>query len=303
MQTAVITGATSFIGVHLISKLAERGYHVIGVIRPGSDKKKIASFCEIVEAEMKDYDKLDELIKSRTDIFFSLAWDGTRGNTRNDENLQRLSYEYSVNAVEALYRMGCTKFVSAGSQAEYGNRNENIDESAAENPVTQYGIYKLKFDRYLADFARAKGVSFKEPRFFSLYGPDNFSTTMVSDMLAKMLLNQPCDLTECVQKWDFLYIDDAVDALIRLIEMKCQDGVYNFGSGDSRPLKEFVWEMKELTGSKSQLNFGAVPYPSTGIVSLAPDISKLRQELNWAPQVSFAQGISRVIKALKGEMR
>ena len=302
MKTVVITGATSFIGVNLIPRLKEKGYRVIGVVRPDSAKKeKIAPFCEIVEADMKDYDRLDQLIKAKVDICFSLAWAGTRGEARNEEARQRMNYEYLAEAVKSIYKLGCAKFVSAGSQAEYGNINEGIEESAAESPLTQYGIYKLKFYKYLEKFAGEKGISVKEPRFFSLYGPGDFSSTMVISMLVKMMRNEPCDLTECVQNWDFLYIDDAVDALIRLIEMDCQDGVYNFGSGVSRPLKGFVREMKKIAGSQSRLNFGAIPYPPTGMVSLAPNIAKLKKELHWEPKVSFAQGIEKVIETMKGE--
>lgn len=57
-----------------------------------------------------------------------------------------------------------------------------------------------------------------EPRFFSLYGPNDYEGTMIISVLKKMLKDLSCDLTECIQIWDFLYIDDAIDALVILIE-------------------------------------------------------------------------------------
>lgn len=76
-----------------------------------------------------------------------------------------------------------------------------------------------------------------EPRFYSLYGPKDFGGALINSTLKKMVDNKFCDLTECVQLWDFLYIDDAIDGLTRLIENGVADGVYNFVSGYSAPLK------------------------------------------------------------------
>jgi nucleoside-diphosphate-sugar epimerase len=112
-----------------------------------------------------------------------------------------------------------------------------------------------------------------------------------------MIGNLPCELTECRQLWDFLYVDDAIDALYRLI---CKDkacGVYNFGSGISKELREYVMTMYRLTGSRSELRFGAVPYPKTGIVHTNPDVGRLLRETSWSPTVSFEEGIERLIRA------
>jgi nucleoside-diphosphate-sugar epimerase len=102
-----------------------------------------------------------------------------------------------------------------------------------------------------------------------------------------------------IQKWDFLYITDAIEALLCLAQKPCEDGVYNLGSGISRPLKEYIYEIRDILGSKSDLIFGAVPYPSTGMVSTEPDISKIIDQTGWKPQIPFQKGILEVIKAIQ----
>ena len=119
--------------------------------------------------------------------------------------------------------------------------------------------------------------------------------TMVLSILKDMMDNAPCRMTECIQLWDFLYIEDAVDGIFRLMDMQCEDGAYNFGSGDIRPLKEFVMEMYKITGSKSQMLFGAIPYPDTGMVNVCPDISKLQMQTGWNAKTTFADGIQKII--------
>ncbi len=75
----------------------------------------------------------------------------------------------------------------------------------------------------------------------------------------------------------------------------CPNGVYNFGSGDVRQLREYVLEMARITKTGSELLFGAIPYPPTGMVSLWPDISKLKRELHWTPSYSFEAGIVSIL--------
>ena len=142
-----------------------------------------------------------------------------------------------------------------------------------------------------------KNVRFIEPRFFSLYGADDYEGTMVISILKKMIQNDPCELTECIQKWDFLHIDDAINGLMKLIESNVASGVYNFGSGESYALKHFVEVMYKVTKSESELRFGVVPYPETGIVNVNPCVEKLK-ELGWVPKVSFENGIREIVKVL-----
>lgn len=98
--------------------------------------------------------------------------------------------------------------------------------------------------------------------------------------------------------WDYLYIDDAIKGLVALSDRDSASGVYNFGYGESAELKQYIETMYRLSNSHSTLNYGVVPYPKTGIVNVNPDVRKLKS-LGWEPQVSFEQGIMRVIERLQ----
>lgn len=102
-------------------------------------------------------------------------------------------------------------------------------------------------------------------------------------------------LTECVQMWDYLYIDDAVAGLTKLLTENHPGGIYNLGSGDCRPLRDYVEEMYRITGSHSALQYGAIPYPDTGAVNIHPDVSKMRS-IGWTPSVSFEQGLRMIMR-------
>lgn len=299
----VISGATSMIGSALTNALLDQKYDVIAIVRKNSSKTGVLNRSpnlSIVECNMEDYSSLSDLIDGKVDVAVSVAWNGTRGADRNNKNLQEENYKNSISFLEAMISKGCRKFLTAGSQAEYGlwNKNEKLSEEEVPNPITEYGKYKLKFYEYAKDYCKSNDCKLIEPRFFSLYGPNDYEGTLIMSILHKMVENEPCELTECLQLWDFLYIDDAIDGLITLIETEVEEGIYNFGSGYSVPLKIYIEQMKKITNSSSELKYGAIPYPSTGVVNANPDVKKLRS-IGWKTITSFENGILTILREIR----
>ena len=300
----VIAGATSFIGLELLKALAkESDTEVLAIARETSPKvKEILSIGNNVALQyltLEDYDQLGT-ITGPIDCLIYLTWNGTRGESRSNHDLQVFNYEQGKKAVCSVMKAGCKKIITAGSQAEYGpwflERKET--EEDIPHPNTEYGRYKLKFFQDIVQLGSIYNTKVIEPRFFSLYGPRDYEGTMVISILKNMLKNKECNLTKAVQIWDFLYISDAISALMKLIKDDVPEGVYNFGSGESHPLRYYIDTMYQLTGSKSKLNYGAVPYPSTGIVNVNPDVTKLKNT-GWRPKVSFKNGIANIINYMQ----
>lgn len=304
LKRIIVTGASSFLGIRLVKKLLAIRHSVIAVVRRKSTGLNLLGAhpnLQIIELNLSEYYRLSEVISAPIDLFFALAWNGTRGEDRDNYALQQSNYDYSIAAVHAAIQMGCKKIITAGSQAEYGLYNQKISETTEEKPVTQYGKFKLKFYRASLDLCNRAGVTLVEPRFFSVYGPGDFEDTLVISTLRQMLVNKPCNFTPGIQMWDFLFVDDAIDAVLCLAESTCEEGVYNLGSGIAKPLKEYIYEMRELTSSRSSLNFGAIPYSKAGMVSIEPDISKIVEKTGWMPKVSFEKGIKQIIETMSHE--
>lgn len=298
MKKMLLTGATSLIGRNLIP-LARDAWEITAVVRPGTAADRIPDGVRLLELDMADYARLGELA-GPCDCLVHLAWNGTRGAQRMDVSRQTENLRCSLAGLRSMLQVGCKRVVTAGSQAEYGPHTEQISEETPCSPNTEYGKAKLAFYQKTAELCQTAGVEYREPRFFSLYGPGDYDGTMVISILRDMLANRPCRLTQGVQNWDFLYLDDATSALYRLCTCACPNGVYNFGSGDVRQLKDYVLEMARITETGSELQFGAIPYPPTGMVSLWPDISKLKRELDWTPAYSFEDGIISILRQMKG---
>ena len=299
MKSILVTGATSFIGINLIKEILKE-YKVIAVVRPNSEKITLLPASDnlsIFELEMKDYYRLPSLIKKPIYAIVHLSWAGTRGIDRNNIELQEQNFKYSISALHSAAKLKAKVFMSAGSQAEYGLQNEIISENTVPKPVTAYGKSKLKFYEYGIEFCKNNNIKFVEPRFFSLYGVGDYEGTLIMSMLAKMVKNEPCNLTDCTQKWNFLNIKDAVAGMKLLLECEqVKSGAYNFASNDTRELKSFLFEMKNITNSKSKLNFGAISHNDSGKYGINPDITKLLNT-GWQAKVSFEDGIMEIIKS------
>jgi nucleoside-diphosphate-sugar epimerase len=305
LKKVLITGATSFIGRNLIKNLLEKQeYTVIALVRKASNSIELLpknSKLRIIFLDMEDYQKLASVLSEPIDILIHLAWGGTRGSDRVNAQLQQDSYLYSMYLLNQAILLGCRTFIGAGSQAEYGITDQWINEEFICNPVTEYGKQKLNFYNDALKICRSLGLSYKEPRFFSLYGSDDSKETMILSVLINMLSNKECGLTECKQTWNFLNIQDAVDGIIKLLDVSIPDGAYNFGSDDTRPLKDFILEMKYIAQSTSELRFGIIPHNDTGSFGIHPKIDKLKAIAKWKPQIDFSQGIIDIIRYLKSE--
>ncbi len=189
MKNVVVTGCSSFIGLSLAEKLIDKGYTVFAVIRQGSNKRTFlpkSANLKVVELDMCNYKNLGEYINVDSCSLFSLAWDGTRSLSRDDAERQRRNYEYSMDALESMKDKVKT-VVSAGSQAEYGTINGKISERTVCSPNTEYGKWKLKYFYDAWEMCKNKGIAFKEPRFFSLYGPNDLTVLWLIRYLKKCL--------------------------------------------------------------------------------------------------------------------
>lgn len=297
----LITGATSMIGSALLERFVLAGHQVVAIARPDSSRMSVllnkGSLVETVYCNMEDYASISKLVKGKVDAAALMAWNGTRGKDRMNDIIQRYNEIGNTRLLTELEKLGCHTIMTAGSQAEYGPWKGEIaqTEDTLPAPNTEYGKSKLRFYHTALDFCSKRGIRLIEPRIFSIYGPDDNENTLIMSLLRAMLKNEPCMLTKCVQMWDYLYIDDAVAGLAKLLMENHPGGIYNLGSGDCRPLRDYVEEMYRVTGSHSTLQYGAIPYPDTGAVNIHPDVSKMRS-IGWAPSVSFAQGLRMIMR-------
>ena len=294
----IITGATSFLGVELVQTLLQQSHQVIVICRPGSQGvSHLPKGVKTVYAQLDEYGTLDTKI-AQADVFVHLAWAGTGHDGRDATQVQQENIAYSLDAMRAAAKMGCKLFVMAGSQAEYGSTTLPQQEEMPCAPFSEYGKAKLQMWEEGKQLAAALGMKYLHLRIFSLFGETDHAWTLVMSCVDKMLRNEPMELSACTQNWNFLYVNDAARQISALCNYAVQredytSEIYQIASEDTRPLKDFVERMKILTGSKSDLHYGAVV--PAHLVSLQPDMHKTQAVVGSLAEYDFDAVIKRII--------
>lgn len=289
-------------GVNVIKKFLNQNCYIFAVVQPDNNLSRsipIHQNIQIVPLKMSEYDKIDQAINTSCDYFFHFAWNGTRGSSRDDKVLQEVNVIDSMKAIQGAITLGCTTILDAGSTAEYGPIEKIITENDPCQPNTEYGKAKYKLFVAITELCKKNQVHYKHLRIFSLYGPGDFEQALIPSVIQKLLSGHDVLLTACTQKWDFLHIQDACEGIIKILDPKVSEGIYNFGSGDNRPLKEFIELIYKITSSKSKVIFGGIPYPKTGRVSLELDTTKVRKETGWIPRILFENGVKEMVESIK----
>ncbi len=298
-KKVVITGPTGAVGMALIQKCIQEGAEVLAICHKGSSRNSQLPkhpLLKVVETELDELDKIDGLRDKGYNIFYHLAWTGTFGNSRNDMKQQLANIHYTLDAVELAERLGCDTFIGVGSQAEYGRVEGALRPDTPVHPENGYGMAKLCAGQMSRALCEQKGMRHVWVRILSVYGPYDRKETMVSSCLRKMLHQEYTAFTPGEQLWDFLYSEDAADALWKLGKSGKAGRVYCLGSGKATHLKEYILKMKELTDYHGNPNFGAIPYASNQVMELVADISALTADTGFVPDTDFATGIRKTIE-------
>ena len=210
MKKVIITGGTGSIGVALINTLLIENCEVLALVR-AKPERLIKQFnnnnLTVKEVDFNNLEKIDiKDIGDDYDVLYHLAWEGVRGTSRLEENMQSKNVGMTLKVLELGYRAGCRKFIGAGSQAEYGLCSGKISEDQEESPDTEYGIAKIKACEESRKIADKFSMIHIWTRIFSIYGPNDYEKTLISSLIINMLENKDIDVTECIQIWDYLYI-------------------------------------------------------------------------------------------------
>jgi len=294
---AIISGATGVIGTSLIERLIEAKAQVLVLCRANSFGLKhipTSGCVEVVKCDISKYDSI-QATGDKYDVFYHLAWEGTIGSSRNDTELQSRNIQYTLDAVQLAHRLGCNTFIGAGSQAEYGRVDGVIDENTSTNPETGYGAAKLCAGQLSRLRCHQLGMNHIWTRIFSVYGPNDDENTMVMSMIRQLQRGESPACTMGEQIWDYLYSQDAAEALYRLGE-KGKDGkTYCLASGNARPLREYIKTIQHLVNPETAVNFGGIPYSEKQVMHLSADISELKNDIGFQAKVDFAAGIQKIL--------
>ena len=294
IQRAIISGGTGAIGTALTQFLVNQGIEVLVLTRKESNRNNRIIDHPLVRIKECDYDCLDDLENDtgkEWECFFHFAWGGASGNGRNDMFLQNNNVKVALLAVKMAHKFGCKKFLGAGSQAEYGRHSVKLTTVTPTFPETGYGYAKLCAGMMTRDYSHQLGMEHNWLRILSVYGPNDGENSMIAQAIESFRKGISPAFTKGEQIWDYVYSKDAAYAFY-CVGKEGKDGkTYVLGSGQERPLADYLLEVRDIVAPGLELNFGERPYGENQVMHLAADNTELKDDTGYEPHYSFKEGI------------
>ena len=298
MRTALITGACGFVGRNLVSELLGADYKIFAL--DCIDKNVFENEPRVIymKSDLCDLGSID-IPNGSCDVLYHLAWAGVNPEARRDIKLQRHNIDLSINAIELAKLLGIPRVVFIGSTMEYCYCEGEISEQSLPTPSNCYGSTKVAARFICAQLAKDYGIDFEYAVITSIYGPGREDSNVIFYCIKELLRGNSPKLSECIQKWDFVHIKDAVRALKLIGERGLPHSFYAIGAGENKELKECINIISKLIDERVPIQFGAVPYSDSRIAHSAVNIEKLKKDTGYKPSYSFADGIKELVDFYK----
>ncbi|HEY9731625.1 MAG TPA: NAD-dependent epimerase/dehydratase [Drouetiella sp.] len=287
----LVTGASGFIGREVTRRLCRRGYEVHAVARsPGIIEDAIWHPVDLFD--MSAVNGLLEEVRPSHLIHF--AWVTEPGRFWNSPENHRWE-RATQDLFDSFANRGGKRFIGAGSCAEYEWTGKPCLETAAGGiPATLYGQAKLATFSWVEARALQCGVSSAWGRIFWLYGPHEHRQRLIPHVITGVLQRRPVDCSSGEQLRDFLHVDDVAEAFVRLLESDVK-GAVNIASGNAVPVKEIISRIAQCLGGQQLIRFGAIPSNSSEPLVVCGDVSRLKEEVGFIPEISLATGLESTI--------
>lgn len=305
IETAILTGPTGAIGVALCEKLLAEGCTVYAVCRPGSPRAAKLPQHDRLHLVSCDISQLaflpDKLPGVTADVFYHFGWAHTIGPGRNDMPAQIANIQYTIDAARAAEALGCQIFIGAGSQAEYGRSNAPLRPDTPAFPENGYGMAKLCAGQMSRVECGRLGIEHIWARVLSVYGPHDGSATMISGTIRTLLEGRRPALTAGTQIWDYVYAADAANAFWLMACHGRNGAVYPLGSGQPRPLRSYIEELRDAVDPNLPLGLGEVAFGPNQVMYLTADLAALQADTGFVPRTAFSEGIRQTIAWMRKE--
>lgn len=297
MKIAVVTGANGFVGSAVVKELLSNNYKVYAVVRNNhSDRLSDLDNVEIVNCELSDIDSLPGQITEKCDVFYHFAWSGSAGKDRANTRLQLDNVQWSVESIRAAKKLGCSRFVFAGSIVEKECLAAAYTGGNRPGLGYIYGGGKVAAHILCSSVAAAEGIDLLWGEITNAYGVGEVSPRLVNSTIRKCIAGVSPEFTAGTQNYDFVYIDDVARAFRLIGENGKPFTSYVIGSSVAKPLKEFLLEMKDAIAPELPFKFGDVPFTGIDLPLSDFDCRKTEEDTGFKAGISFAEGCRRTFE-------
>jgi nucleoside-diphosphate-sugar epimerase len=289
----LVTGASGFIGRHLTTELQKQGAKVLAL--DVQDNNPV---------DLRDWHRLEDFGNElgKLDLAYHLA--GLMFVPYSFENPREI-YEVNVlgtlNLLELCRLHKAEKVVFASSYVYGPPQYLPIDEEHPLNPTSPYARSKVMGENLLKAFHEDYGLKYTILRPFNIYGEGQSDNFLIPTILKQMACGK-IELVDPEPKRDFLYINDMVDAYLKVGENDSGDlEIFNIGAGSSYSVDEIVQILMGIWGKQVDVSYKHSRRRNE-IMNVVADVQKAKKELGWTPRVELKEGLKKYIQWYKARL-
>lgn len=302
-STVLLTGATGFLGSHLLEALLKQGYKVVVLKRSTSDLWRIHHLIEGVTAINHDEVSLEDIFKNNNiDTVIHLATCYKKYEEVADiEEMTKSNISFPSGVLIQGLKYGLKHFINTGSYFEYDCSIQPVSEISPLKAFNYYAATKAAFENILQ--AYQEKLSTSTIRLFSPYGEKD-NNKLIPMLIKKAFNGDNIKLSEGFQKIDPIYVKDIVSAYLKCLEYshlknnKNGHQVFNIGTGKAYSIREIASVIEEKSNKRLNLTWGEVS--SNDYEHVYADIRKAKLILDWEPKYSLKEGVLKTIKYFRG---
>lgn len=285
----VVTGATGFLGRHLVPLLARRGHEVIAVSRTAGfpDMPGVRSLA----LDLKSPAAGERLFRGReADALIHLAWQGLPDYSYV---ACRRNLDMSLHVFEAAAQAGVSRISAAGSCWEYRDPSGAVEEDAPLDSGSPFAGAKNALHAMLGGLAAERSFSFHWLRVFFAYGPGQRESSLLPHVIGSLLRGEEPALRTPEAQMDFIHVSDVARAFAMMVEQNPESGPYNVGSGR-------LHSVAHVTGlARAALGAGTGDCPRGMFPESAgfrADIDRIRKAVGWEPEIDLQTGVAGCVE-------
>lgn len=291
-MTVLLTGATGFIGRHVLDALLERRQEVHAVARRAGAAREGVTWHE---ADLLQPDAAAMLVRTApASHLLHLAWYAVPGEFWNAPENERW-IDASLRLVRDFGEAGGRRAVIAGTCAEYAWGEDVLSETTTRlEPATLYGACKHATHIAARVTAAQLGLSLAWGRIFFLYGPGEDPARLVSGVTRDLIAGREVLTTDGLQRRDFMHVHDVARAFVTLLFAQAR-GAVNIASGEAVSVRDVVTVIAEQTGGLEHVRFGALPRRAGEPTVITGGVTRLREEVGFRPAIGLKDGVADVV--------
>ncbi len=292
-ETVLITGATGFLGSHLVNKFVDKRDKVIILKRSTSDIYRINEvFDKVISYDVDSVSIQQAFIENDIDVVIHTACNYGRSNESLIKIVQT-NILFGLEVLENSIKFNTDTFLNTDTFF-----NTDI---ILQKHLNVYARSKKQFLEWLE--MKSTEIQVINMKLEHMYGPEDSITKFVPWFISQLRSDvEEIKLTRGEQKRDFIYVEDVVSAFEIVLNKKSKLSSYtefDVGTGNLTSLKEFVKKIKSVYeaiegNTNTRLNFGAIPYKDDEMMSVDTNNKKLL-ELGWEPLIGVEEGLRKII--------